>query len=443
VSGRLIDALATTAPLADIFGDGSLLQAMVDFEVALARAQAEAGIIPRSAADAIVKAARGGAFDAEGLARGARKSATVAIPFVSALTDLIRGIDPESAAFVHFGATSQDVADSAIALLLGRARIVLAADQARLAAALRRLSDAHSTTIMLGRTVMQPAAPITFGLKAAHWFSAVTAAWVRVDSAFAAAGTVQFGGATGTLASFGDGGLELGRAVARELGLQPSLPWHTDRGRLAALVGACGVFTGALGKIARDITLLVQPEVGELTAPGGGSSSMPHKQNPAGCAIALAAATRVPGIAAGFLAGLVQEHERAAGGWQAEWPAMAAAVEATGAALAAIADTMDGIRVHEDRMRANIEATGGAIFAERATLLLRAAAGRDRAEAIVSRALARIKPGGPTFASALRTDPEAAGLLSAAQLASLERPQDYLGAADTIRRRLLDNTESR
>jgi 3-carboxy-cis,cis-muconate cycloisomerase len=438
VSGhRLFDALATTDALADVFSDASVLQAMLDFEVALARVQARAGVIPSAAADAITAAARADQLDAGAIARDARASAGVAIPLVAALVERVRALAAASAAYVHWGATSQDVADTALILLLSRARAVLAADRARLDAALRRLSDAHASTIMLGRTVMQPATPITFGLKTAVWCSMTANAWTRLDGALADANTVQFGGASGTLAALGDHGPDVASALARELGLAPSLPWHTDRGRLAAVVTACGVYGGALGKIARDVTLLSQAEVGELAAPGGGSSTMPHKQNPAGCAIALAAATRLPGIVAGFLTGLVQEHERAAGGWQAEWPTISAAVETTGAALHAMTSTIEGLQVFPDRMRVNLDATHGVIFAERAGFLLRAAVGRDAAEAIVADALKDSRDHKTTFGAALRANSDAVRALTSAQLDSIERAADYLGSAERFRRELL------
>src|SRR5262249_51328378 len=366
--------------------DSAVLQAMIDVEVALARVQARTGVIPRSAADAIADAARIDALDVEAIARDARGTATVVIPFVAALIDRVRATDPASAAYVHWGATSQDVADTALALLLERARSLLAGDHLRLVSALRRLSDIHAGTIMLGRTLMQPATPITFGLKAAVWHSTACNAWARVERALDSAAVVQFGGAAGTLAPRGNAGPEIAHALARELGLRPALPWHTDRARIAAVVAAAGIYTGGLGKIARDVTLLMQAEVGELSAAGGGSSTMPHKQNPSGCAIVLAAATRMPGIVAAGLAGLVQEHERAAGGWQAEWATVSHAVGTTGAALAAMADTVHGLKGRPERMRANLDPTNGAIFAERAAFLLRPAVGRGAAQAIVDKA---------------------------------------------------------
>ena len=371
MSSRLIDSLATTAALAEVFSDRSLLQAMLDFEAALARAEAKSGVIPGGAADAISAAAMAEGFDAAAIAREARESGTVSIPLVRALTARVHGAAPGNARFVHFGATSQDVADSAIVLTIVRARAILAADHARLERTLRQLSDRHAGTVMLGRTLLQPAPPITFGLKVAGWVAALARGWRRVDAAVDEAAVLQFGGASGTLAALGDRGPAVSRALAAELGLRdPEAPWHTHRDRLAALVSACGVYAASLGKIARDIALLMQDEVGEVAEKGGGSSTMPHKQNPAGCAVVLAAATRMPALVAAFLTGMVQEHERAVGGWHAEWPTIAAAVQATGSAVRAMADAADELSVHPDRMRANLDRTNGAIFAERVMMLV-------------------------------------------------------------------------
>jgi 3-carboxy-cis,cis-muconate cycloisomerase len=437
MSTRLIDCLSTTDALAEVFSDAAVLQAMLDFEAGLARVEARAGIIPAAAADAIATAARGGNFDASEIARAAQHSATPSIPLVDALTARVRAIDAESAAFVHWGATSQDVADSAIVLLIGRARAILAADHERLAGGLRRVSDEHASTVMLGRTLLQPATPITFGLKAAGWYAAVTRSWLQLERAFESAAVIQFGGAAGTLAALDPRGPEISRALARELGVRPVAPWHSHRDRLASVVVACGVYTAALAKIARDISLLMQAEIGEVSERGGGSSTMPHKRNPSGCAVTLAAGVRLPGIVAGFLAGMVQEHERAVGGWHAEWPGIADAIQSTGAGLASLAHVIETLEVSPDRMRANIDATGGTIFAERVSMLLRPSLGREAASRLVEDAVKRSGAGGTAFVDALKQSPEIALALAPGKLDELMRPEEYLGAAETIRKELL------
>jgi 3-carboxy-cis,cis-muconate cycloisomerase len=433
----LTDSLATTDALSRVFGDASLLQAMLDFEVALARAEARAGIVPLPAADAIAGAAKAEHFDAEALAREARTAGTLAIPLVRLLKGRVETVDAAAAAFVHRGATSQDVADSAIVLVLKQARPLLAADHRRLDTALRQLSDRHAATIMLGRTLLQPAPPITFGLKVAGWVAALARGWDRLDRAYESAMVVQLGGASGTLAALGDRGLQVMTAVAGELGLAPAPAWHTDRHRLAALIASAGIYTATLGKIARDLALLMQDEVAEAAEPGGGSSTMPHKRNPVGCAIAIAAATRMPGLVASFLHGATGEHERAVGGWQAEWPTIAASVQATGAALAAMAGAVEELQVHPDRMRANIEKTNGVIFAERVALLATDRVGRQAADALVRDALDRVRTGGQRLKEALASMPETSRALSAAELESIDAPEQYLGEAEALRITLL------
>jgi 3-carboxy-cis,cis-muconate cycloisomerase len=439
MASRLIDSLATTDALAEVFSDRSILQAMLDFETALARAEVTAGVIPERAAGAIAAAARAEYFDAEAIAREARDSGTASIPLVKALAARVHSADAASARFVHFGATSQDVADSAMVLTLQRAHTILAADHRRLWSTLGGLSDRHARTVMLGRTLLQPAPPITFGLKVAGWAGALGRAWRRLEVAMDDAAVLQFGGAAGTLAALGDRGELVSSALAGELGLgTPDAPWHTHRDRFAALVSAMGIYTGTLGKIARDITLLMQDEVGEAAEPGGGSSTMPHKRNPAACARVLAAATRLPGLVAAFLTGMVQEHERAVGGWHAEWPTIAAAVQATGSALEAMAGLAAELSVDADRMRANIDRTNGAIFAERAMMLLTPALGKEIANRLVTAALAQSRETGKSFREALMSEPDVAGAIPADELRTIDVPENYLGVAETLRKRLLD-----
>ena len=391
MTSHIRDSLATTDALAEIFADRSAIQAMLDVEAALARVQSALGVISREAGATITRAALADDFDAASLARDARQSGTIAVPLVSALTARVRSIDPDAARFVHWGATSQDIVDTALALLIGRATAVMADDQRRLSAALRALSDRHAGDVMLGRTLLQPAPPVTFGLKAAGWRAGLNRSWARLERAQREAAVLQFGGASGTLAALEDKGLAVAEALARELGLPcPDAPWHAYRDRLAALVAACAIYAGILGKMARDISLLMQVEVGEAAEPGGGSSTLPHKQNPVGCAVALAAAARLPGLAATALTALVQEHERSVGAWHAEWPTVVDAIQATGAALAAMREAVAGLVVDPARMRANLDRLNGAVLAERVMMRAAPALGRDRAHALVREALAQV-----------------------------------------------------
>ncbi|MEO5895510.1 MAG: 3-carboxy-cis,cis-muconate cycloisomerase [Vicinamibacterales bacterium] len=434
---RLLDSLVSTEALAAVFSDEAVLEAMTRFEVALARAEAEAGVIPHSAAETIERVASHGGFDAAAIARSARQSATITIPFVEMLTGMVRGANAEAATFVHWGATSQDVSDTALVLCLVESERLIARDHGRLAAALRRLSEAHADTAMLARTLLQPAPPTTFGLKAAAWLAAADRGHARVTTAYRDACVLQFGGASGTLAALGRLGPAVAAGLSQKLQLpMPDAPWHSHRDRLATLLAACGVYAGTLGKIARDISLLMQHEVAEAHEPGGGSSSMPHKRNPAGCAIVLASANRLPGLVAGFLAGMVQEHERGVGGWQAEASTLADAVQGTGSAVAALADAVEGLRVDPDRMRSNIDATHGAVFAERAMVLLAPALGRERAGRIIADNLARASRQ-RGFAQLIADDPQVQAALDAKVLETLGDATAYLGSADYFQRRLL------
>ena len=439
---RLIESLGTTGPLADVFSDESVLQAMLDFEAALARAEARAGILPRSAAEAIATAAHAPHFDVAALSRESLRAGTPGIPLVQALTSRVRDTNPEAARFVHWGATSQDVADTALILLLKRSRPILLADLSRLEIALGNLSERHRNTVLLGRTLLQAAPPVTFGLKAAGWFAAIRRSRMRLESAFGEALVVQFGGASGTLAALGGEGLAVGQALAENLGLEfPDAPWHAHRDRLAALLAACGVLTGCLGKLARDISLLMQGEVGEAAEPSGqgrgGSSTMPQKHNPIASALALAAAQRVPGLVASFLSSMVQEHERGVGGWQAEWPIVASVIQAMGAAIVSMAEAAEGLDVNVVQMREDIEATRGAVFAERVTMLLGAAMGRDVAHKIVEEAVRRSAAQRRKLGDVLAENSEVTALLGPQVLSNLESPEAYLGVAETLRQRLL------
>ena len=442
---RLIESLATTDSLAELFSDQSVLQALLDFEVALARAEARVGIVPQAAAKSIAAAAKAEAFDVAALSRDMLRGGAAAIPLAKALTERVRANDAEAARYVHWGATSQDVADTALVLLLKRARPILAADISRLEQALRRLSEEHKNTVMLGRTLMQGAPPVTFGLKAAGWLGAVCRGRKRLDASFTEMLIVQFGGASGTLASLGKHGTAVALALAKELGLaSPEAPWHTHRDRLANLICACGVLTGSLGKIARDISLMMQNEVAEVSEPGGrgrgGSSTMPHKRNPIGSTVTLAAAHRVPGEVAAFLSAMVQEHERGVGGWQAEWPIVASVIQSTGLAAASMAEVAEGLSVDPARMRANIDATRGVVFAERAMMLLGSKLGRDVAHKLLEDATRKSVTQGKHLSEVLAEIPEVTSHIESSTLRQLELPEQYLGSAEAFREALLAST---
>jgi 3-carboxy-cis,cis-muconate cycloisomerase len=435
---RLIDSLATTEPLAEVFSDRSMLQAMLDFEMALSRVEARLKIIPQAAAEVIATEANPDAFDIGALTRDTLRAGTPGIPLAKALTKRVHAKDAAAAGFVHWGATSQDVADTALMLLLRRAQPLLEFDLIRVEQALQRLAEQHPDTIMLGRTLLQAAPPVTFGLKAAGWLAAVRRGGVRLRENFAEALLVQLGGASGTLAALGKLGPAVARGLADELGLGcPDAPWHTHRDRLANLVCACGVVTGTLGKIARDISLLMQSEVGEAAEPGGqgrgGSSTMPHKHNPIGCAVTLAAANRMPGLVSSYLSAMVQEHERAVGTWQSELPTIAAVIQATGVAVASVAEITEELNVDSAQMRRNIDATLGTIFAEKAMILLAQNLGRDIAHELLQEATRKAVEDRQPLAKVLSAMPEVTRHIDPTILNKLGIAEDYLGSADSFR----------
>jgi 3-carboxy-cis,cis-muconate cycloisomerase len=300
---------------------------------------------------------------------------------------------------------------------------------------------------MVGRALLQAAPPITFGLKAAGWLGPASRGRRRLQNGFRDAALLQFGGASGTLASLGDRGVAVIEALSIELGLRsPSnAPWHTQRDQLATLICACGVLTGSLGKMARDISLLMQNEVGEASEPAGegrgGSSTMPNKRNPTACSLTLAAAHRVPGLVASFLSAMLQEHERGVGGFQAEWPIVATTIQLTGVAISSMAEVAEGLMVDTEKMRLNIENTHGLIFAERAMMLLGPKLGRDVAHKLLEGAARKSVNENRNLAAVLAEIPEVTAQLSAGELKQLETAEQYLGSAEAFRKALIAESD--
>jgi 3-carboxy-cis,cis-muconate cycloisomerase len=413
-------------------GDEAWLQAMLDTEAALARALERAGLQPAGAGAAVTAVARAGAFDIAELGRDAASAGNPVPALVQALTALV---PPAAAGAVHLGATSQDIIDTALMLM---ARDVLARLEQQLASAAAAgaaLATAHARTVMVGRTLLQQAVPVTFGLVAAGWLTALDDARRQLDRVRAGRLAVQFGGAAGTLSVLGADGPQVAALLADELGLSvPVLPWHTDRLRVielaAALAGACA----AAGKIGRDVTLLAQAEVGEVRAGAGGSSAMPHKRNPVAAVLAVGCARRAPMLLATVAAAAEQELQRAAGGWHAEWEPVAELLRLTSSAAAWTAELLAGLDVDADRMRSNLAAAGELPMAEQIATRLMPALGRLPALALVAeasreaaargQALTAVLTGLPQFA-----EPLAAAGVSAAELAAAAEPEVGLGAA--------------
>ena len=402
MAGRLVNALGSSALAAEAFSDLATLRHMLRFEAALAQAAAEAGLIPKKAAPIIAKACDPALYDPAALADAARRTATLTVPVVKALTDEVEKRDPEAAGYVHWGATSQDVLDTAMVLQLGEALPPVLKEIDGIVAAFAALARKHRRTPMLGRTLLQPATPLALGQKIAGWASDLERARRRLEASFKDSQVLQFGGASGSLSALGEQAEAVMLSIARRLRLDlPAAPWFAQRVRVAALAQDAALVVGALAKAARDIALMMQIEVGEAAEPSGpgrgGSSTMPHKRNPIGAALVLSAAARAPMLAATLVAALAQEHERALGGWQAEWPTLAALVETLGSAVQAMAEVASGLTVDPDAMQANMDATEGAVLAERATFLLAETMGKQKAGKLVEEALAK----GGSFVEAL------------------------------------------
>ncbi|KQY29970.1 3-carboxy-cis,cis-muconate cycloisomerase [Caulobacter sp. Root487D2Y] len=363
MSSLLHDRPASTPAMLAVFGDAALLRAALLFEAVLAEAQVTEGLIPLEVGEAIV-AACVELPDVEDLAEAAAHAGTLAIPLVQILRQRVAARHGDAvAALVHKGATSQDLADTALVLQAKAGAALIRDEAARLAQVLAALAETHAATPMLGRTLLQAALPITFGLKVAGWLQGVDEALMRFDIEAATALRLQFGGATGSLAGLDGKALAIAERLAARLDLAlPAKPWHAQRGAIAGLASALAILIGAVGKIATDIALLAQTEVAEAFEPKvagrGGSSTMGHKRNPTGCQVALSAALRAPHLAATLLSALPQEHERGLGGWQIEGPVLADLFQLAHGALAVMAPVIEGLEIDVERMAANLAAAG-------------------------------------------------------------------------------------
>jgi len=387
----LLAPMLSSAAMRAICDDAAALQNMLDFEAALARAEAALGVIPASAAGPITNACRAESFDLAALADAATRSGNLAIPLVKALTANVAKSDAAAARYVHWGATSQDVIDTGAMLGLRAGIDALLTDINRAIAGFAELARQHRHTPVVARTWLQHALPMPFGLKLAEYAAALHRSKLRLQRLRSETLALQFGGAAGTLAALGDNGLKVAEGLAAELKLPlPDAPWHTHRDRIAEAASVFAIIAGTCGKIARDVSLMMQTDVGEAFEPSGegrgGSSTMPHKRNPVAAASALAAATMAPNLAATIFAAQVQDHERSAGPWHAEWPTLPTLMLVTSGGLAAIVDIAEGLEVDTERMRANLEATRGLIMAEAVAMALAEKIGKSEAHHLVEAA---------------------------------------------------------
>jgi 3-carboxy-cis,cis-muconate cycloisomerase len=438
----LLAPLLSSAAMRAICDDAAYLQHMLDFEAALARAEATTGVIPQTAAAPISAACRAGQFDLPALAEAATRAGNLAIPLVKALTAAVAKSEPDAARYVHWGATSQDVIDTATMLGLRAAIDALLGDLDRAIAGFAKLAVKHRDTAMVARTWLQHALPMPFGLKLAEYAAALHRSRVRLKALRQTALALQFGGAAGTLAALGDKGLVVAQALADELKLPlPEAPWHTHRDRIAEVASVLAILSGSCGKIARDVSLLMQTDVAEAYEPAGegrgGSSTMPHKRNPVAAATALAAATMAPNLAATIFAAQVQEHERSAGPWHAEWPTLPTLQLVTSGALAAIVDIAEGLQVDATRMRINLDATHGLIMAEAVTMALAAKIGKSDAHHLIEAASRKAIADKRHLRDVLADDPRITAHLDTEKLATLFEPMAYQGVSQQLIDRLL------
>ncbi len=430
----LLSPIFASAAVGEVFSDRAVLQAMLDFEAALAGAEAEVGLIPATCVAPIASACDASLYDLAEIGQAAALAGNVAIPLVKALT---AKVNEKARGYVHWGATSQDVIDTGFVLSAKRAVKILRADLSASMHALSTLIEAHRATVMAGRTLMQQALPITFAFKAAVWLSGLTGAAARLRHAEASSLALQFGGAAGTLAALGNDGAEVRAALAERLKLKEApITWHAERGRIFDVAAVLAGLSGACSKIATDILLLMQTEVAEAfepAAPGkGGSSTMPHKRNPIGAAAIRANHRRVSGLMATITFGLEQEHERAAGAWAAEWETLRELFSLAAGSLERLRDMLRGLDIDPARMRENLDATLGLPLAESLMMVLAPKIGRAEAHHRVEAASKLALVSGRPLAEVAKAEPAIAGNISAEEIDRALNPKNYLGSADTM-----------
>lgn len=431
---QLFDAYFTARDMREVFCDQGRVQAMLDFEAALARAEARVGLIPSSAVAPIATACDAGLYDFAALGEAIATAGNSAIPLVKALGKQIASSDAEAERYVHLGATSQDVMDSGLVLQLRQALALIESELAQLADSLAVQAQRFATTPLAGRTWLQHATPVTLGMKIAGWLGAVTRSRQRLQQLKPRLLVLQFGGASGTLAALGEQALPIAEALAEELQLTlPEQPWHTQRDRIVEFAAVLGLIAGSLGKFGRDISLLMQTEAAEVfepAAPGkGGSSTMPHKRNPVGAAVLIGAATRVPGLVSTLFSSMPQEHERSLGLWHAEWETLPEICCLVSGSLQQARLLADGLEVDAARMARNLELTQGLVLAEAVSIVLAQRVGRDTAHHLLEQCCKRAVAEQRHLRAVLADEPQVTAELSGAELDDLLNPAHYLGQA--------------
>ena len=433
---ELFDGVLAAGPVRAEVSDASWLQAMLDVEAALAGALADAGLIQHAHANAIAEACVADYYDVTELGQQAIAVGNPAAAVVRALTAQVHG---DAAGYVHLGATSQDVMDTAAMLVSFRALEAMIADIVACCAEAATLAEEHTSTLQVGRTLLQQALPTTFGFTVAGWLSGLVVATGRLAALPSAA---QLGGAVGTLAAYGEQGPAVLSAFCARLDLsEPTLPWHTERTRIAELASVLGMVCGVVSGVARTITLLAQTEVAEVFEEGpagsGGSSTMPHKRNPVAAVSALACARQAPGLVSVLLGSMEQEYQRAAGAWHAEWRPLTELLRSTGSAVHWLRLSLERLRVDPDRMRDNLDRTGGVLLAERITGALVPKTGRLAAHDAVTECCRKAVDGEGELADLLAEDPLVGKHLDRGAIRELLDPVGYLGSAGMFVERAL------
>ncbi|MCQ3000384.1 3-carboxy-cis,cis-muconate cycloisomerase [Pseudomonas syringae] len=433
-SQQLFDAYFSQPQMSEIFSDQGRLQGMLDFEAALARAEASTGLIPAEVVEDIQAGCRAELFDFAELAVAIGNAGNSAIPLVKALGKKIAARNPTAERYVHMGATSQDVMDSGLVLQLRSAIVLLERDLAELAESLARQAQRYAVTPLSGRTWLQQATPVTLGMKIAGWLGAITRHRQRLQELKPRLLSLQFGGASGTLAALGEQALPVAEALAHELQLTlPEQPWHTQRDRLVEFASWLALIAGSLGKVGRDISLLMQTEVGEVFEPAaagkGGSSTMPHKRNPVGAAVMISASVRAPGLVATMFAAMPQEHERSLGLWHAEWETLPELCCLVSGSLQQALQVIPALEVNAEQMLTNLDSTRGLVLAEAVSIALAQRIGRDAAHHLIEQSCRQAVQQGLHLREVLGADPQVSAELSAAELDHLLDPANYLGLA--------------
>ena len=428
LASSLSPSLASTAGMRALVAERARVQRLLDFAVALARAQAAVGVVPALATDKIAEAARAERYDAAVLAADAAGGIVPAL--ISALTAEVARSDPEAARVVGFGASEQDALDTALALELRDAIDLITSDLNRAVDGFTQIAGRHRRTAAVGRVGLQQALPIPFGLKVAGYAAALARSRERLRRLRKEALALQFGGVAGTLAALGENGLKVSERLAALLDLPlPEAPCHGHSDRVAELAGAFAILAATCGKIARDIALLGQTEIAEVAEPAGSGAAVGRRRL---ATAAISAATLAPGLLSAIVAGQMQEHEGAVGGSQAQWQAFPALLLVTASALGAVADIAQGLEIDAQRMRENLDHTQGLIMAEAVTTALAAKIGRDQATRIIHEAGRRALAERRHLSMILGEDPRVTSHMTPGELARAFELLSYQGVAQTF-----------